>query len=481
MAAIHVIRGDTEQNVYQKVTTIFLGRVMEKPDLVVSVFAGTPAFGLYRTLVERAAAERVDFSRVRFVVLDELVTSDGQAPFRATLKSLLFDPLAVPDSNTVWFDPAADHASEVARIGAHVEVVGIDVSLLSVDSRGHMGFHTAGADQESHCGIVAVENRARWKTDRAFSLGLGDLWSSDTILLFSVGLMSAGIIHDLVEGTVDPARPAAMMQRHNHVCLVGDGESLSRIEKPDVVSGNYAGLYIVDASNIPRGRSVLVVSPHPDDAPISVGGAMAMLSPSNRLTTAVMTTGHRAHIMGKKRDERIALRESEVVRESRILGTQPRFLRLPLYERSYEVTEEDISQFLELVEEVRPDWLFLPQARDAHPAHVASRAVAVEAVKRYRGHHDGTVDVWTYEGPWALFGKDEFQALFSIPGAAFERKLQAIRCHESQLARTPYDVAADALARMRSSLVPESALVGFGNKPPRLEPYVEIYGVERGA
>lgn len=480
MAAVHVIRGDTEQNVYHKVSTILLAHVMEKPDLVVSVFAGTPAFGLYRVITERATAEKVNFGRVRFVVLDELVTTDGQAPFRASLKSLLFDPLGVPDANTVWFNPAADHASEVARIASHVQVVGIDVSLLSVDSRGHIGFHTAGADQESRCGIIPVENCARWKTDRAFSLGLRDLWASEVVLLFSVGLMSAGIIHDLVEGTVEPARPASILQRHNHVFLVGEGESLSRIEKPDLVAGYYAGLYIVDSSNTPKGRSVLVVSPHPDDAPISVGGAMAMLSPANRLTTAVMSTGHRAHIMGKRRDERIALRESEVVRESRILGTQPRFLRLPFYERSYEVTEEDIRLFLELVEEVKPDWFFLPQARDAHPAHIASRKVALEGLKRYRRPREGVLDVWTYEGPWALFGKDEFQALFSIPGAAFERKLQAIRCHETQIERTPYDVAADALARMRSSLVPESALVGFGNKPPRLEPYVEIYGVERG-
>jgi LmbE family N-acetylglucosaminyl deacetylase len=196
--------------------------------------------------------------------------------------------------------------------------------------------------------------------------------------------------------------------------------------------------------------------------------------------TAIMTTGHRAHIMGKRRDERIELRESEVARESRILGTQPRFLRLPFYERSYEVTEDDISQFLALMIDVRPDWLFIPQSHDAHPAHVASRAIVLESVRRFRQRTDIVPDVWTYEGPWALFGKDEFQALFSVPSAAFERKLQAIRCHESQLERTPYDVAADALARMRSSLVPESALAGFGNKPPRLEPFVELFGVERG-
>jgi glucosamine-6-phosphate deaminase len=474
-----VIRAENEQNVHQKVCTLLLGRVLEKPDLVLCVFAGTPAFGLYRIVVERAASERVDFSQVRFVVLDELLTEDGGSPFRGSLKTMLFEPLGVPDRNTTWFDPSRDPIAEVARIASILGVNGLDVCLLSVDSRGHIGFHTSGADHASRAGIVPVENRSRWKTDRAFSVGLREILESDTILLFSAGLVSAAMIHELVEGTIEPARPASILQIHNHVTLVGDHEALSRLERPASIAGLQSGLFIVDGSNLPAGRSVLVVSPHPDDAPISVGGAMVMLSGRNRLTTAIMTTGHRAHILGKRRDERIALRESEVIRESRFLGTEPRFLRLPLYERDYTITDVDIDLFLELLGETRPDWVFLPQSRDAHPAHIASRTVALEAIKRHRRLTDAAVEVWSFEGPWSLFGKDEFQAVFSIPLEAFERKLQAIRCHESQIERTPYDVAADALARMRASLVPESALAGFGKKPPRLEPFVELYGIER--
>ena len=479
MGTVHVIPADNEPNVQQKVATMVLGRLLEKPDLVISVFAGTPAFGLYRALVERATAERVDVSQARFVVLDELVTPDGSAPFHALLKSLLFDPLKIPDRNVLWFNPAADPVAEASRISTRLAAGGIDLCLLSVDSRGHIGFHTAGSAHDTRAGLVAVENRERWKTDRAFSLGMKDLEAADTILLFSSGLASAAIIHELVEGTLPPSRPASLLQRHNRVILVADVESLSRLEKPTSLAGMQSGLYIVDHSNLPTGRSVLVVSPHPDDAPISLGGTMAMLSAQNRLTTAIMTTGHRAHILGKRRDERIALRESEVVRESRYLGTTPRFLRLPFYERNYEITEPDLEQTLALLEELRPDWVFMPQSRDAHPAHIASRQVALESLKRYRKTAARAVDVWTFEGPWSLFGKDEFQAVVSIPPEAFERKLQAIRCHESQLERTPYDVAADALARMRASLVPESALAGFGKVPPRLEPFVEIFGIER--
>ena len=479
MGTPHVVAAENEQNVYQKLCTILLARVLEKPDLVLSVFSGTPVFGVYQALVARAGQEHVDFSHVRFVVLDELATPDGSAPFHGTLVRLLFEPLGIPPENVIWFDPRAEAAREVARISSWIAAIGIDVALLSADARGHIGFHTAGAEQDSRTGMLAVENVRRWKTNRAFSLGLRDLMAADTILLFAAGSPSANIIRDIVEGGVDPARPVSALGSHRRVLLVADKDALSALEKPEAIAGYYAGLYILDSTNLPAGRSILVISPHPDDAAISVGGAMAMLAKRNRLATAVMSTGHRAEISGMRRDERIAVREREVLGESRTLGTEPHFLRLPFYDRNYETGEDDIRAMIELMAELEPDWIFLPQRKDAHPAHLASRAIVLEALRRHAGSREHAPELWAYEGPWALFDKDDFNALVSIPLRAFERKVAAIRCHSSQLARTPYHIAADALARMRSSLVPESSLAGFGKKPPKLEQYIELYATER--
>jgi 6-phosphogluconolactonase/glucosamine-6-phosphate isomerase/deaminase len=107
MVSMHIVPASDEEHVHRKLVTLLLAAVVEKPDLVVSVFAGTPAFGLYRLLTERAAAEEVDFGGVRFVVFDELAGASGGS-FRAVLQERLFGPLGVTAARIVAFDPAAD-------------------------------------------------------------------------------------------------------------------------------------------------------------------------------------------------------------------------------------------------------------------------------------------------------------------------------------------------------------------------------------
>jgi glucosamine-6-phosphate deaminase len=473
MASIRVIPARDESNIEQKLVTLLLAAIVEKPDLIISVFSGTPAFGTYRTLVDRARSEQVDVSQVRFVVFDELVRPD--APFRAVLDERLFGPLGIPAENIVSFNPGGSREAEVARITSLLAVNGIDIALLSVDSRGHIGFHVSGAPLDSKAGIIPVENSTRWDAREAFSLGLADLARASRILLLAAGRNLAEIVQRLTEGTFDPSLPISVLQRHASVTLIADTGASSRITRQEAIRGFYSGFYILDAHSVPSGRRILVVSPHPDDAPISLGGTMAMLSQGNRVVTAVMTTGHRSFIYGTQRGERISIRESEVLAESRYLGVEPRFLALPFYDSNYEIAEKDLQAFGELLAEVDPDWIFLPHQKDSHPAHIASRRIAVEALRRTLAGGRRSMELWNYEGPWSLFNRGEFNTIVTVPGTAFERKLQAIRAHASQLARTPYDVAAESLARLRSALVPESELAGFGARPPRLDAWLELY------
>jgi hypothetical protein len=60
----------------------------------------------------------------------------------------------------------------------------------------------------------------------------------------------------------------------------------------------------------------------------------------------------------------------------------------------------------------------------------------------------------------------------------FDAKLSAIKASPSQTSRTPFDVAADALARLRGALVPEMDLAGFGGDSAvdhQLEERLELF------
>ena len=45
MPPIRIIPARDEENVDQKLATLLLAAVEEKPDIIIAVFAGTPAFG----------------------------------------------------------------------------------------------------------------------------------------------------------------------------------------------------------------------------------------------------------------------------------------------------------------------------------------------------------------------------------------------------------------------------------------------------
>lgn len=391
MARIRVIPARDEANIEQKVVTFLLAAVQEKPDSIISVFAGTPAFGVYRLLVDRARAEVVDFSRVRFVVFDELLPAAAaqkmgdRGPFRVTLDERLFIPLGIPADNVICFSLAHDREAETTRVAGHLAVAGIDIALLSVDSRGHIGFHVNGSDLDSKAGIVRVENRERWGAVEAFSLGLADLAQASRILLFAAGRNLAEIVRRLTEGTFDPSVPISVLQHHEDVLLVADTGALSLVAREERIHGFYSGFLIMDARSAPTGRRILVVSPHPDDAPISLGGTMAMLSQANTVTTAIMTTGHRSFIYGTQRAERIAIREAEVQKESRFLGVEPRFLRLPFYDANYEIAERDLEIFGALLATLTPE-LDLHASPEGQPPrayrHARRREGGAEAPSR---------------------------------------------------------------------------------------------------
>ena len=199
---------------------------------------------------------------------------------------------------------------------------------------------------------------------------------------------------------------------------------VSRYGSPGALNGevfNALGAKIRGRSKLPRGKRILCFSPHPDDDVISMGGILHKLAVNgNDITVAYMTSGNlavfdhdvRRHVdfmaarptalpkdaaaelargstsfwrvsrpgdvdIPEVQDTKRIIRESEAVAGIRTLGLDERaarFLDLPFYRtgkvRKDPIGEDDVAIVRALLEEIRPDLVFVAgDLSDPHGTH----------------------------------------------------------------------------------------------------------------
>ena len=176
---------------------------------------------------------------------------------------------------------------------------------------------------------------------------------------------------------------------------------------------------------------ILVVSPHPDDAELGMGGAILKFK-TEGLQVGVLDLTYGEPTPFGTVETRI--RETQAATE--ILGLDWRE-NLGLPNRSLEPTLSARAQLAGVFRQTRPRWIFAPYWIDAHPDHVAATQL-IEAAR-----------FWSKLTKTDLPGEPHYPErifyyycvhLRIIPQPAFvldisefwERKLAAIECYRSQ-------------------------------------------------
>lgn len=118
---------------------------------------------------------------------------------------------------------------------------------------------------------------------------------------------------------------------------------------------------------------ILVVSPHPDDAEISVGGAIAVSIRQNlRVGVVDLTTGEPTP------HGSLEIRRQETDRATEILGLSWR-TNLGLPNRSLQPDLAARRRLAEVFRLTRPQIILAPYWQDAHPDHVAASSLVDDA------------------------------------------------------------------------------------------------------
>jgi glucosamine-6-phosphate deaminase len=382
----------------------------------------------------------------------------------------------------------------------------------------------------------------------ALTMGVATILEAREIAILATGEHKSAIVRRAVEGDVDVEVAATFLQRHPNTTFYVDaaaGADLTRIAtpwlldevqwtpaltlravvwvshatgkailkltqadyaehklsslvarygSPGAVNGevfNVLGAKIRGRSKLPKGKRVLVFSPHPDDDVISMGGALRKLTVNgNEITVAYMTSGNiavfdhdvrryvdflqrLAHDRGvgsaqvrdlattvlaflaRKRpgdvdipeiqDLKRIIREAEAVSGLETVGLaaeNARFLNLPFYRtgkvKKEAIGAEDVRIVRALLEELKPEIVFVAgDLSDPHGTHRMCKEAIDAAIGEAYGTGPGP-EVWLYRGAWQEWPITDATWLVPLAQEELRLKIQAIFKHQSQKDSAPF-------------------------------------------
>lgn len=192
-------------------------------------------------------------------------------------------------------------------------------------------------------------------------------------------------------------------------------------------------------------KRILLISAHPDDMEIGMGGTVAkMAEAGHSLVSVVITDGRRSPDPASVGPVRMAeTRKKEGEKAASVLRIgETKFFGFESI-ASGEIIAEATEKIIEIINSFNPDEIFtLHPELDRHSSHRAAGKTTVDAVERLGLN----IPVWAYE-VWGLFAEwDRFEDISD----QIETKLAAVNEHRSQTAAIDYTDGIAGLNRWRA-------------------------------
>lgn len=172
----------------------------------------------------------------------------------------------------------------------------------------------------------------------------------------------------------------------------------------------------------------LVVSPHPDDAELGMGGTLARAHAEGRATGIIDLTRGEAATKGTPEE-----RAAESAAASKVLGLDVRH-NLGWPDSRILDSEDRRLQLARILRELRPRVVVGPHENDRHPDHVAAARIIPAAV-HLAGLKNSPLSGEPYK-PEQLFyymGNGPFEATLVVDTSAYIEVWEAaVRCYQSQ-------------------------------------------------
>ena len=197
--------------------------------------------------------------------------------------------------------------------------------------------------------------------------------------------------------------------------------------------------------SIPQAKSVIVFSPHPDDDILGCGGTIVKHVNAGAYVTIVYMTSGEAATWPEGPEELARLREKEAHRAANKLGVHELlFLREP--DSDLQPSQKNIAKIMDILNEYKPDILYVPHLSDSHPDHVATHNIVLKATKRLLVNEQYWMPI--------IFGYEVWTPLRHISHAIdiskeIKLKLDALGEHKTQTTYMDFVAAVEALNKYR--------------------------------
>jgi LmbE family N-acetylglucosaminyl deacetylase len=201
-------------------------------------------------------------------------------------------------------------------------------------------------------------------------------------------------------------------------------------------------------------KRILVFAAHPDDDIIGCGGSIAKhVRKGNQVSVCYMTSGNAGSLDHTKK-ELARIRENEAKRAAEVVGSRNLiFLRNPDGYVTYD--EDNLRKLVELIRKIRPHIVYVHHKSDGHRDHTLTYQLVNESIRRAGGP-------WFQEcngAPWPVetilayevtTPLSEFNYVEDI-SEFIDKKIAALKKHQSQVKDIRYDEAAEGLAKYRGA------------------------------
>lgn len=188
--------------------------------------------------------------------------------------------------------------------------------------------------------------------------------------------------------------------------------------------------------SLQNSHASVVISPHPDDDVIGMGGVMALKPQNENFVTVCMTNGAGSLRCCGTREEIINERKREAIKAIEITQNAGAFF---LGAESRELKDENSVRnlkklLIEIFSYIRPNTIYMTAPFEKHTTHILSSSIVTKVLQEIQYSH---IDLYGYPVWGPIYGPDHYLKVFDITNV-IDIKENAILAHKGEVSYKDY-------------------------------------------